>query len=73
MYGDSGGARIGQGECIRLLEKKGDWMTAKEISEELEQGITLVCRSLKKLHDNKEVLRTNIMKGRLTKYQWRAK
>jgi len=63
---------MGQNECLKVLEKSKDWLTAKQIAEKLGQSPGLVNRSLKRLYDTGCAKRRNVTKCNIsTKYEWR--
>ncbi len=64
---------MGQGDVLKILKKnKEKWMTAKELAKSL--GITSVNNSLKKLFEQTEILRREIMiLGNYHAYQYKIK
>lgn len=59
---------MGQQEIINLLEKKDEWMTARELSEELKSSLNLIYARLKVLLRFGEIL----CKEESTNYRYRT-
>lgn len=66
--------KMGQAEVIKVLEKRREWTTAKEVIDILKENPALIRRALKKLYDFQEVLRKQIQSERgFTMYIYKAK
>ncbi|KKN12890.1 hypothetical protein LCGC14_1011860 [marine sediment metagenome] len=69
---------MGQQEIYKLMKKKDKWMSCREISECVGTSQSTASTSLRKLHDQKEILRKNrssqYLKGvKVSVYLWRIK
>ena len=47
---------MGQSECLKFLEKKDVWLTARELSKEFSQKPSVVIQSLNRLAKHGEIL-----------------
>ena len=60
--------------AIKVLEKRKEWTTAKEVINILKKNPALIRRALKKLYDFQEVLRKQIQSERgFIMYIYKAK
>ncbi len=64
---------MGQAECLKLLQKKKEWLSTREIWEKLGQRGSVVSRSLRILFWSGDIERKNIDPGCNKKYEWRIK
>lgn len=62
--------KIGQSECLEILEKFDEWFTAKEIANKLNQQSGSVNTSLAKLYSYREIMRRNSTKTKVG-YEYR--
>jgi predicted transcriptional regulator len=62
---------MGQEEIINYLEKKGGWVSSKDIQRELKTSISSVMISLRRLFKFGEVYRRDVRGS--SGYEWKAK
>ena len=65
--------KIGQGEILKVLERKKDFVDIHFIREKVKTAQSSINTSLKKLFDNGEVKRRQVLKNNHNIYEYKAK
>lgn len=64
---------MGQGEILKILEEKGEWMTVAEIYENIDGNKSLIDRALNKLYKYGEIFKKQTRIGSRRVNIWKAK